>query len=355
MITVILPTYNEAENIKDLIEAIEMELKDIEHEIVVVDDDSSDGTIEVVRELSNKYPIKLISRKAERGLGSAIITGLKIALSNEKVIKIVTMDADLSHDPRYLKEMLRKSEGLDILIGSRYVKHGRTENWSLIRRLISYFANQIVKLLFDTKIGDHTSNYRVYSRRAAEIISKSINTKHYEYQIGSLLIALDNNLKIGEFPIVFKERGSGKSKLTFGVILSWARFIVNSFILRTRIWKYLIVGGIGTAVNEGVLYLLIRQLGLEFASATAIEVSIVSNFMLNDIWTFSENKKNRFIYRFLTFHLSMLLGALANFLILEFSVKILKLDPLSGNLFGIFVGFLLRYYTSYRYVWRVRK
>jgi len=86
------------------------------------------------------------------------------------------------------------------------------------------------------------------------------------------------------------------------VILSWARFIVNSFILRTRIWKYLIVGGIGTAVNEGVLYLLIRQLGLEFASATAIEVSIVSNFMLNDIWTFSENKKNRFIYRFLTFH-----------------------------------------------------
>jgi Predicted membrane protein len=123
------------------------------------------------------------------------------------------------------------------------------------------------------------------------------------------------------------------------VILSWARFIVNSFILRTRIWKYLIVGGIGTAVNEGVLYLLIRQLGLEFASATAIEVSIVSNFMLNDIWTFSENKKNRFIYRFLTFHLSMLLGALANFLILEFSVKILKLDPLSGNLFGIFVGF----------------
>ncbi|BDC19566.1 polyprenol monophosphomannose synthase [Acidianus sp. HS-5] len=222
-VTIVIPTFNERDNIVRLLPLLS---KVIRASIIIVDDDSQDGTAEAVKSL-NSPNIQIIIRKNEKGLGSAIRTGILKAIESSADY-IVTMDADLSHDPVYLPSMYEKArEGYDLIIGSRYVKGGGIENWPLKRRVISWGANFLVRLLLRSPLHDNTSNYRVYSTRAAKEALKCESADGYEFQICAVYRVLRANFPVAEVPIVFKDREIGKSKLTSRQIYKWFKYVIH--------------------------------------------------------------------------------------------------------------------------------
>ena len=223
-ISIVIPTYNERDNIVLLIEQI-TELFPESH-IIVVDDNSPDGTAEALRNLN--VPNLTVFVRNERGLGSAIRFGIKKALEAGSEF-IVTMDADLSHDPAYLPQMIKTAvEGrYDLVVGSRYINGGGVENWPLSRRIISRGANLLFRLISHSPLHDNTSNYRVYSRRATELVLDCETANGYEFQVCSVFKILKSGLKVTEYPIVFKNRRFGKSKLGITEILKWFSYVVR--------------------------------------------------------------------------------------------------------------------------------
>ncbi len=223
--SVVIPTYNERENIVKLLKAMNEILPSLNY--LVVDDNSPDGTYDALKGIGMKN-LEVIVRTNEKGLGSAIRTGLDRALKIESEF-IVTMDADFSHDPSYLPGMLKMAEegGYDIVVGSRYIKGGGIENWPLKRRIVSKGANFLFRLAMKSYLKDNTSNYRVYSARAVREALKCDSADGYEFQICTISKALKANLKMGEYPIVFKDREVGKSKLDNGEIMRWFKFLVS--------------------------------------------------------------------------------------------------------------------------------
>ncbi len=222
-ISVILPTYNERENLEKLLPVL---LKYSNVEVVVVDDNSSDGTAAYVMELMKAYKnLKLVERPSKLGLGSAYKDGFKATTGK----KIVTMDADLSHDPKYIAEFNKiiDEKNVDIVIGSRYVSGGRIAGWKPHRKIISWGANFLARNFLGISVKDATSGYRMYRREAfAKIASRSV-MKGYEFQIEALFLAKKFGFKIYEYPIVFVDRKAGKSKLSVKDILKFLNAILK--------------------------------------------------------------------------------------------------------------------------------
>jgi len=224
--SIVIPTYNERDNIVKLVEEIK-KIVPYTSRILIVDDNSPDGTALILQDL-NIHNLTVLVRYDERGLGSAIRYGIKKAIERKSDF-IVTMDADFSHDPKYLPEMMKiaLNENYDLVIGSRYVKGGGIENWPFSRRIISRGANYLFKLVSHSPINDNTSNYRIYSRKAALLALECDTTNGYEFQICSIFKIIRNNLTFKEYPIIFVDRKTGKSKLDFREILNWFLYIVK--------------------------------------------------------------------------------------------------------------------------------
>ncbi|WP_425358233.1 polyprenol monophosphomannose synthase [Staphylothermus hellenicus] len=228
---VIIPTYNEKENIGELLVRLTsvLEKLGISYEILVVDDNSPDGTADIVRKhrLYNEK-VKLIVREGKKGLGSAILDGIRYVFKKDpEATHIVTMDADLSHRPEDLVALIKYADKADVVQGSRYVEGGKTIGWGIHRHLISKTANFLIKTLYGTSIHDNTSNYRIYNRKAAELLLRYANGKSYEWAIESLLIPVAAKLKIVEAPITFINRSKGKSKLGVKDIVKWWIYILT--------------------------------------------------------------------------------------------------------------------------------
>ncbi|ACP36274.1 glycosyl transferase family 2 [Sulfolobus islandicus L.S.2.15] len=224
--SIVIPTYNERDNIVKLVEEIK-KIVPYTSRILIVDDNSPDGTALILQDL-NIHNLTVLVRYNERGLGSAIRYGIKKAIELKSDF-IVTMDADFSHDPKYLPEMMKiaLNENYDLVIGSRYVKGSGIENWPFSRRIISRGANYLFKLVSHSPINDNTSNYRIYSRKAALLALECDTTNGYEFQICSIFKIIRNNLTFKEYPIIFVDRKTGKSKLDFREILNWFLYIVK--------------------------------------------------------------------------------------------------------------------------------
>ena len=223
-ISIVIPTYNERDNVVLLVRQIVKLLPD--STILVVDDNSPDGTAEVVRNL--KIPNLTVFVRSERGLGSALRYGIKKELESGAEY-VVTMDADLSHNPIYLPQMTKIAieADYDLVIGSRYVKGGGIENWPLRRRIISRGANYLFRLISRSPLNDNTSNYRVYSRKAGTLALNCETANGYEFQICSVFKIVKSNLRAIEYPIVFKDRKVGKSKLRSLEILNWFLYSIK--------------------------------------------------------------------------------------------------------------------------------
>jgi dolichol-phosphate mannosyltransferase len=227
-ISVLVPTFMEKNNIGALIGSINKNLSGYAFEIVVIDDNSSDGTAEEVRRLTENYGnTKLIVRSQKMGLGSAYRDGFK-ASSNAVIVE---MDADLSHNPEEITKLISGLEQGDVVIGSRYVLGGNIVGWSWKRKLISGAANWLARWVLGLKPKDVTSGFRVYSKEAFEKIISQSKLNGYSFQIEVLYLAKKLGFQVKEVPITFTERRMGESKLGLREIM---RFAISVVSLRFR-------------------------------------------------------------------------------------------------------------------------
>jgi dolichol-phosphate mannosyltransferase len=208
---VVIPTYNEAESIGDLLAA----LKPIDCDVLVIDDGSPDGTAQIVRNLG----IEVIGREGKLGLGSAYRTGFSIAMDRGYTY-IIQMDADGSHQVSDLQKMMEWIASADLLIGSRYVKDGGVTNWSKFRQYLSKSANTYANFLLSLGIKDTTSGFRIYTAALLKKMEIStIRSEGYCFQIEMTRRAIARGGSVAEIPITFIERAHGVSKMSFSIAL----------------------------------------------------------------------------------------------------------------------------------------
>lgn len=220
---VIIPTYNEKENIVQIIDAVLAQPKDFH--LLIIDDNSPDGTGKMVKELQNKYnqgnekKLQLMERAGKLGLGTAYIEGFKYALA-QGYDYVLEMDADFSHDPRDLVRLYLAcaEQGNDLSIGSRYSKGVNVVNWPMSRVLMSYFASRYVRLVTGIPIHDTTAGFVCYRRTVLETIQlDKIKFIGYAFQIEMKFLAWKYKFKITEVPIIFTDRTLGQSKMSMGI------------------------------------------------------------------------------------------------------------------------------------------
>jgi dolichol-phosphate mannosyltransferase len=212
---VILPTYNERENISDLVTMLLALPTAIR--VVVVDDNSPDGTGQAADELAEAHPgsVYALHRPAKLGLGTAYLAGFDFALGQDAA-RIMTMDADFSHHPRYIPAMVEASENAyDLVIGSRYVPGGGTPDFPLKRRILSFGANSFARLMLGLHARDATAGFRCYRRVVLESLAlDSIFSDGYSFLVEMLFLVQRAGFSVGEVPIVFEDRKRGKSKIS---------------------------------------------------------------------------------------------------------------------------------------------
>lgn len=233
-VSVVIPTYNERENIKGLIPEISdvFEKNGINGNLIVIDDSSPDGTAREVENLRERYPIVLIKRGQKLGIGSAYVTGFKKAMDLNSDI-IFEMDADFSHDPEYIPEFVKSLNNYDLVLGSRYIKGGEIENWSLWRKMVSKGANILAKILLGLKVNDITTGYRAYRKETLQGIDlDKIKSNGYEFQAEILFRVVERGFGIKEIPIVFVDRRTGRSKLSKIEIINFFIFCIRTGIRR---------------------------------------------------------------------------------------------------------------------------
>lgn len=222
---VIIPTYNERENISNLIPEI-IKRTNGEVDILIIDDNSPDGTSDVVREFQKEHEnIFLMTRPKKSGLGTAYVEGFKFALQ-KGYDYILQMDADFSHEPKEIKNFLKKIKQCDLVIGSRYKDGVRVLNWPLSRLFLSVFANLYTRIITGMPIHDATGGFKCFRREVLESIHlDSIHSNGYAFQIEMNFKAFIKKFKICEIPIVFTDRIQGKSKMSKKIVFEAAYMV----------------------------------------------------------------------------------------------------------------------------------
>ncbi len=224
---VVIPTYNEADNIRPLIQRIQEVCRHLH--ILVVDDNSQDGTASLVQRLQEGIPhLHLLQRPGKQGLGTAYIAGFKWALS-QGYEACIEMDADFSHDPQVLPSMINQLNVHDAVIGSRYIPGGDTENWNLFRKIISRFGSFYARMILGMALRDMTGGFNAWRRTVLQTIDlDDIRSEGYSFQIELKYRAFRSRFKLIEIPILFSERREGQSKMS-------SRIVLEAFF---RVWAF---------------------------------------------------------------------------------------------------------------------
>ncbi len=362
---IVIPTYNEAENVRVLIPLIFAQgarIASHDLHVLVVDDNSPDGTASEIRSLHEKYPNLHLLEGQKKGLGEAYKRGMARAIELLDPELIFEMDADLQHSPELLPVMISLGEyGFDLIIGSRFVLGGSTPNFSLKRRFLSLVGNWMLRVLGGLPaIRDCTSGYRCIRARILKLCDLSqLSTKGYSFQSSLLFELLRNGAKTIEVPITFPDRVIGSSKLSFAD--QW-EFLLNigriRFSKSAEFIKFLIVGASGVVVNLGLYWLLTRLGGMPdyLAAPVAIEISILSNFFLNNAFTFNKRDtltslKHKLFY----YHISAGISGLINYTVFLGLNYGFSLWDMAANFCGIAVGTFSNYALNSRITWKERE
>lgn len=300
---VIIPTYNERENIQKVVPILLDVFKKVKNwdlHILVVDDNSPDKTADVVKELAKKNKaVHLLLNTRKAGLGAAYLKGMEHAFQALDADVVFEFDADLSHDPQKIPVFLKKiDEGYDMVLGSRYIPGGGIpDNWDFHRKFLSVVGNLVVMtILTNFSLHDWTGGYRAITKRVYDAVEPEMHEEKftgYTFQIAFLHKAVMKGFKIVEIPFKFVDRTMGVSKLPREYIKNNLTYLFKARfkeITQNRIFKFVMVGGLGALVQFLALALWRNFVPYQLAFFLAIECAVVSNFILNNAWTFADRK-----------------------------------------------------------------
>lgn len=380
---VIIPTYNERENVTNVIPLLLSVFKQINNwnlGILIVDDTSPDKTYEVVEELAEKHPqLHLLINKKKSGLGGAYLKGMEYAFGKLGADAVFEFDADLSHDATQIPEFLKRiDQGSDLVLGSRYVKGGGIpDDWGFHRKFLSVVGNIIIMtVLTDFSIRDWTTGFRAITKPVYEAVLPELNSERftgYTFQIGFLHKAVRKGFKIAEVPFKFVDRTIGHSKLGPEYIKNTLLYIFKvriQEIIHHRIFKFAMVGGIGALVQLTTLQLWRQFFPYQVAFFLGIECAVVSNFILNNLWTFADRKLSlaQIPVKFVQFNLASagsiliqqavaLFGEFVIGLFALFTVPLINLTVDTGQIYavlGILIGMFWNFFAYSRFIWRAK-
>ncbi len=355
-VSIIIPTRNERENLPILIERLQEVMENLLYEIVIVDDDSEDGTWQVAEEFSRSYGnIRVIRRINRKGLSSAIIEGFLLG----KGEYVVVIDADLQHDHRLVGAMLDEMGDCDVVIGSRYMNQKSVPGWDSWRSRLSRTGTVMAKKLLKKEISDPMSGFFMIRRKIIGELAPQLFEQGYKILFDILIKRPD--LKVKELPYEFKARLHGTSKLTAAVIFDFADLMISRAIpsrFNFQFIRYGMVGASGVVLHLFVLYLLYVVIGLRYPVSLvfAIETAMVSNYMLNNQWTF---KEHRFLGMqwwkgLVTFNLACMLGSVFNLAIGWYLVE-KGIFWFYASVLGIWVGMSWNYLSNRLFTWGVNR
>lgn len=362
-LSLVIPTFNEARNIESLVTQLEALLTPVlaeAYELIVVDDDSPDRTWEVALKLAETRPrLRVMRRTYERGLSTAVIRGWQVARGSV----LGVMDADLQHPPEINLKLLEQIDsGAQLATASRHVEGGGVSDWRMSRRILSRGAQLIGLLLLPDVLGrlsDPMSGY--FMVRRSTLAGVSLDPLGYKILIE--VVGRANVRWIGEVGYVFRERELGESKVTARL---YVQYLLHLLRLRwakpssLRFVQFCLVGGSGVLVDMALLYLLSDPstlgLGLTRSKLIASETAIVSNFLLNDLWTFREVARLKpgmraRLRRFLSFNAICSAGLLWNLLLLNVMFNVLQMNRYVANLIAIALVTGWNYWLNRKLSW----
>ena len=361
----VLPTYNEEENIGNIIQQILKEEKSQSKHtfiILVVDDNSTDETQTIVqRYISLNSKVHLVTGQ-KKGLGDAYKRGFKYALNDLKADLIFQMDSDGQHDTSLILDFVSYiEEGKDVVIGSRFVEGGKMPDFSFSRLLMSKVGNLLVRYVGGiTQVQDCTSGYRaIRASYLKELDFSYLSTRGYSFQSSLICDLAWRGADISEIPIEFSSRQGGDSKLA---LRDQIEFLLNIPRLGFRnledFIKYSLVGVSGVFVNLGLYLFLTRyyEISEVVAPLIAIESALISNFILNNFWTFGKRiTHSRIRVKFIKFHLVSGLSALINYSVFLTLFLVFGLFDILANLIGIGLAAIVNYLINSNWTWKNNK
>ncbi|WP_083636978.1 glycosyltransferase [Leptolyngbya sp. 'hensonii'] len=373
--SLIIPTYNEAKNIPDIVRLLTRLLDEFiagQYELIIVDDNSPDLTWEVAQAMAVDYPqLRVMRRQTERGLSTAVIRGWQAARG--EVLGVI--DGDLQHPPEVLRKLLTEiGQGADLAVASRHIEGGGVSQWSFVRRFLSRGAQLLGLLILPNVVGrvsDPMSGYFMFRRRA--IAERILNPMGYKILLE--VIGRGDVQQIAEVGYVFQERLEGESKVTWrqyvDYLLHLARLRSRGRISRlrkrfqpplVRFFRFGLVGLSGVFVDMAMFYLLsdpsALALGLTRSKILAAETAVINNFLWNDFWTFRDLAANqqgwrKRLKRFLKFNIICLIGLVLNVLLLNLFFNVFHLNRYLANLIAIVLVAVWNFWISLKLSWRV--
>jgi dolichol-phosphate mannosyltransferase len=355
-LSVVVPSFNERDNIDPLVERLSRVLDGVAWEVIYVDDDSPDGTAAAVKALARRdRRVRCLHRIGRRGLSSAVIEGIQASSAPY----VAVIDADLQHDEALLPLMLAaiKAEGLDIVVGSRYVAGGGVGEWDRSRVAISGLATRLSRLVVSAPLTDPMSGFFLMTRDAFDRAVRRLSGQGFKILL-DLFASTPTPYRFKELPYVFRSRLHGESKLD--TLVAWEYFMLLldkliGHVVPTRFVLFAAVGISGVAVHLVTLRLMLMAAAFPVAQATATLVAMTSNFALNNLLTYRDKRLRgaRFFTGLLSFYAVCAMGAVANVGIASVAFE-RHYSWWFAGLAGAMIGVVWNYAVSSVFTWRSR-
>ena len=354
-LSVIVPTFNERENAPELLRRLQACLSDVRWEVIFVDDDSPDGTAQIIRQLAQEQDrVRCLQRIGRRGLSSACIEGMLASAAPY----LAVIDCDLQHDERLLPAMLDvlEKDGVDVVIGSRYVDGGGIGDWDGARAKISRFATSLSRLVVRADLTDPMSGFFMVRRSALEHAVRNMSGVGFKILV-DLFASSPKPLRFKELPYEFRQRHAGESKLDGQAVWDYLMLLVDKLIghiVPVRFVTFAAVGGIGVCVHLATVALLFRGLGTSFVASQAVAtfVAMIGNYALNNLITYRDKRLRgwRWFAGLASFAVACSVGAFANVGIAAYLLS-QDADWILASLSGVIVGAVWNYAVTSVYTW----
>jgi len=355
-ITVVIPTFNERDNVSPIIDAIERSLRSISWDVIFVDENSPDGTADHVQSIARNNPrIRCIRRVGRRGLSSACIEGI-LASSSPYV---AVMDADMQHDEGILLDMLNAltQENNNLVIGTRYLEGGSMGTLASGRVIISRFATRLGRLFLKADISDPMSGFFMIQKDYFNKICEKLSGKGFKILL-DVLISSDTEIRIKEIPYEMRSRIRGESKLDTLVVWEYFMLIADKLfgrVIPPRFALFVMVGATGVGVHLSALFVLHKMLLMDFILSQAIStiIAMTSNFVLNNIFTYWDLRLRgfQFIRGLMSFYIACSIGALLNVLSADFLFS-QAVPWLVSGFIGAVIGSIWNYAITSVITWK---